>query len=249
MLTKQNLSIINQKRMKTLKTMAKSLFVNAALVSIFLTTNACAMNPFKKQLPTTPYALPIDISKKGNKAEIDLRIKSDKERARLESKRIAFELKFFWHDPRNDKNSKYYESSFRKYFKEIGILKKYFRKYTKEEKDEIWKDYHRVEKLVGYYNGGSFDKNRKWIDDIVKGVATPNIRIIIADLDDENKKVVFDEILEVKKHWQIVGYFDKYLTHIALKPGNYKIIAEVQSDAPEFKGTDAKVVIGAYFLK
>ena len=237
--------------MKTLKTMAKSLFVNAALVSIFLTTNACAMNPFKKQLPTTPYALPIDISKKGNKAEIDLRIKSDKERARLEPERIAFDLKFFWYDPRSDKNSKYYESSFRKYFKEIGMLKKYFRKYTKEEKDEIWKDHHRVLKLLEHEellsSGTGTTYKSKWIQH--KGISIPNIRIIITDLGDENKKVVFDEVLEVKKHWQIAGYFDKYLTHIALKPGNYKIIAEVQSGAPEFKGTDSKVVIGAYFLK
>lgn len=84
--------------MKTFNLKVKNLFVNTALVLIFSTTNSCTMNPFKKQLPTTPYALPIDISKKGNKAEIDLRIKSDKEKARLEPKRIAFELKFFWYD-------------------------------------------------------------------------------------------------------------------------------------------------------
>ena len=234
--------------MKTLKTMAKSLFVNAALVSIFLTTNACAMNPFKKQLPTTPYALPIDISKKGNKAEIDLRIKSDKERARLEPERIAFDLKFFWYDPEKDPNSKYYEGFWRRNFEQIGMFRKYFRKYTKEESKEIAKDHHRLLKLLG---GGikveDGSKYGKYID--YPAVPIPNIRIIITDLGDENKKVVFDEVLEVKKHWQIAGYFYKYLTHIALKPGNYKIIAEVQSDASEFKGADSKVVIGAYFLK
>lgn len=232
--------------MKTLKTMAKSLFVNAALVSIFLTTNACAMNPFKKQLPTTPYALPIDISKKGNKAEIDLRIKSDKERARLESKRIAFELKFFWHDPEKDPNSKYYEGFWRRNFGQIGMLKKYFRKYTKEESKEIGADHNRLLKLLG----GEIPRDSdnlygEWIK--YEGVSIPNIRLIIISLND--KKIVFDEVLEVKKHWQIAGYFDKYLTHIVLKPGNYRIIAEVQSGAPEFKATDAKVVIGAYFLK
>lgn len=232
----------------------------------FLTTsNACAMNLNffnKNKLPTTPYALPIDISKKGNKAEIDLRIKSDKERKDLEPKSIAFELKFFWHDPRRSE-------AFRKmigwvkidnFFAltafEVAIYpiywvmegRKYDKVYTKEEKNEIWKDNERLAKLLG---GGI------WVDDGTKygkridhpAVLIPSIHITITNLDDPDKKIVYDKVLEVKKHPSIGGYFYKYLDRINLDPGNYKIIAEVQSDALDFKGTEVKIIIGSYRAK
>jgi hypothetical protein len=221
----------------------------------FLTTisNACAMNLNflnKNKLPTTPYALPIDISKKGNKAQIDLRIKTDKERARLEPKIIAFELRFFWYDPRDDKNSKYYEGFWRRNFKNVGRFKKYF-KYSDEEKNEIWKDHHRVLNLMEHKelisSGTGSTYKSKWIHH--KGVSLPNIRLTIINLDDPDKKIIYDEVLEVKKHWQIAGYFYKYLTHIDLSPGSYKIIAEVQSDALDFEGTEVKIIIGSYRAK
>jgi len=216
-----------------------------------LTTNAYAMPFFNKnKLPTTPYALPIDISKKGNKAEIDLRIKSDEERKEFEPKTVAFELKFIPYDPRQDKNSKYYEGFWRRNFYDIGMFRKYFEpKYTKEEWAEVVFDGNRIVKLVGGSvasdpgnpNAGEYPKN--YID--YKGIPLPKIRITITDLNDPNKKVVYDEVLEVKKHPENAGYFDKFLEYIKLTPSSYKITAEVQSDAPEFKGTLVGLLIGS----
>jgi hypothetical protein len=132
------------------------------------------------------------------------------------------------------------------------VLKKYLQpKYAKEEKDEIWKDHERVlsllerEELISSGTGVTYKS--KWIHH--KGIPIPNIHLTIISLDDINKKVVYDEVLEVKKHWQIGGYFYKYLNHINLKPGNYKIIAEVDSDAPEFKDTKVLIIIGSYRAK
>lgn len=212
------------------------------LILILANSNACAMPFFNKnKLPSTPYALEIDISKKGNKAEIDLRIKTKKERKELEPESIAFEVYFNAYDPRNDKNSKYYENSFTKFFKDIGVFKKYF-KYTKEEKDEIWKDNERLTKLLG--GGIWFDDGTEYGKRIDHpAIPLPNIRLTITNL--ENQQIVYDEILEMKKHPNIAGYFYKFLEYVKLLPGKYKIIAEVQSDALEFKGTEVLLLIGS----
>ncbi len=231
------------------KFISKHLRIKAlvAFLVIFVATPLTSQAmPFfsKNKLPTTPYALQIDISKKGNKAEVDLRIKLDEERKELEPKIVAFELKFLWSDPRNDSNSKYYKGFWRRNFGEIGMFEKYFRKYTKEEVDEIWRDSERLTKLLG---GGI------WIDDGTKygkrinhlAAPIPNIRLTIISLDGPDKKVVYDEVLEVKKHPENAGYFDKFLEYIKIIPGNYKIIAEVQSDALEFEGTEVLLLIGS----
>jgi hypothetical protein len=208
----------------------------------------------KNKLPTTPYAIVIDISKKGNKAEIDLRIKNDKERKRLEPEIIAFELAFVPYDPRQDPKSKYYINPIRLYLSLIGSLRKYFEpKYTDEEWSEILFDDYRVTRLVG----GSVPNNLgnpsmgRYPTDYVdyKGIPIPNIRLTIINLDDPNKTVVYDKVLEVRRHPEIHGYFDKFLSYIKLAPFNYKIIAEVQSDAPEFKGTKVILRIGYYRAK
>ena len=49
----------------------------------------------------------------------------------------------------------------------------------------------------------------------------------------------------MKKHPNIGGYFDKFLSYIELIPSNYKIIAEIQSDALEFEGTEVLLLIGS----
>jgi len=221
------------------------------IISGLLINQSFAMSFFSKkdELPTPPISIPIDISKKGNKAEIDLRIQAKAEKKELEPESTAFELKFVHYDPRQDKNSKYYISSFRQNLIMIGALRKYFEpKYTKEEKNEIWKDNERLTKLLGggftVDDGSQYGKHFDY-----PAVPFPNIRLTINDINDPNKKVIYNEVLEVKKHWQIAGYFYKYLETINLKPGNYKILLEVNSDAPEFKGTDVKIIIGSYFLK
>jgi hypothetical protein len=224
-----------------------NLISKSIIILLLLTNNSFAIFS-KNKLPATPVSMQIDLSKKGNKAEIDLRIETKEEKEYLEPESTAFELQFIPYDPRYDKNSKYYLGFWRRNFYDIGMLRKYFREYTKEEKDEIWKDYNRVTKLLG--GGYTIDDGSKYGKHIdYPAVPIPNIHLTIISLDDINKKVVYDEVLEVKKHWQIAGYFHKYLNHIKLKPGNYKVISEVTSDAPEFKKTDVRLIIGAYFLK
>ena len=225
-------------------------FVLSLILLTFLTNNAFAMSFFNKnKLPSTPYALPIDISKKGNKAEIDLYIKSDEERKRLEPKTVAFELTFIPYDPRQDKNSKYYEGFWRRNLQDIAMFRKYFREYTKEEKSEIWKEDERLTKLLG--GGFTVDDGSEYGRhfDYPPPIPIPNIRITITDLNDPNKKVVYDEVLEVKKHPRKGGYFIKFLGYIKLVSSNYKIIAEVQSNAYEFVGTKVILKIGYYRAK
>jgi len=224
-----------------------NLISKSFIILLLLTNNSFAIFS-KNKLPATPVSMQIDLSKKGNKAEIDLRIETKEEKEYLEPESTAFELQFIPYDPRYDKNSKYYLGFWRRNFYDIGMLRKYFREYTKEEEDEIWKDHIRVKKLLG--GGYTIDDGSKYGKHIdYPAIPIPNIHLTIISLDDINKKVVYDEVLEVKKHWQISGYFHKYLNHIKLKPGNYKVISEVTSDAPEFKKTDVRLIIGAYFLK
>ena len=225
-----------------------NILISKSIIILLLLTNNSFAIFSKNKLPATPVSMQIDLSKKGNKAEIDLRIETKEEKEYLEPESTAFELQFIPYDPRYDKNSKYYLGFWRRNFYDIGMLRKYFREYTKEEKDEIWKDHIRVKKLLG--GGYTIDDGSKYGKHIdYPAIPIPNIHLTIISLDDINKKVVYDEVLEVKKHWQIAGYFHKYLNHIKLKPGNYKVISEVTSDAPEFKKTDVRLIIGAYFLK
>ena len=225
-----------------------NLISKSIIILLLLTNNSFAIFS-KNKLPATPVSMQIDLSKKGNKAEIDLRIETKEEKEYLEPESTAFELQFIPYDPTYDKNSKYYIGSFRRFFKEIGVLKKYLQpKYAKEEKDEIWKDHERVKKLLG--GGYTIDDGSKYGKHIdYPAVPIPNIHLTIISLDDINKKVVYDEVLEVKKHPNKGGYFIKYLTTINLTPGNYKIIAEVDSDAPEFKDTKVLIIIGSYRAK
>ncbi len=225
-----------------------NLISKSIIILLLLTNNSFAIFS-KNKLPATPVSMQIDLSKKGNKAEIDLRIEAKEEKEYLEPESTAFELQFIPYDPTYDKNSKYYIGSFRRFFKEIGMLKKYLQpKYAKEERKEVSRDHRRLLKLLG--GGYTIDDGSKYGKHIdYPAVPIPNIHLTIISLDDINKKVVYDEVLEVKKHWQISGYFHKYLNHIKLKPGNYKVISEVTSYAPEFKKTDVRLIIGAYFLK
>lgn len=224
-------------------------FISKTIIILLLLTNNSFAMFSKNKLPITPVSMQIDLSKKGNKAEIDLRIETKEEKAYLEPESTAFELQFVPYDPTYDKNSKYYIGSFRRFFKEIGVLKKYLQpKYTKEERKEVSQDHRRLLKLLGGgFNIHDGSKYGKHID--YPAVPIPNIHLTIISLDDVNKKVVYDEVLKVKKHPNKGGYFIKYLDRINLKPGNYKIIAEVDSDAPEFKDTKVLIKIGSYRAK
>ena len=224
-----------------------NLISKTIIILLLLTNNSFAIFS-KNKLPATPVSMQIDLSKKGNKAEIDLRIETKEEKEYLEPESTAFELQFIPYNPRYDKNSKYYLGFWRRNFYYIGMLRKYFREYTKEEKDEIWKDHERVKKLLG--GGYTIDDGSKYGKHIdYPAVPIPNIHLTIISLDDINKKVVYDEVLEVKKNPDSWSYFKKYLDHINLTPGNYKIIAEVDSDAPEFKDTKVLIIIGSYRAK
>ena len=234
-------------------TTVRNFIFKSITILLLLTNNSFAIFS-KNKLPTTPVAMQIDLSKKGNKAEIDLRIETKEEKAYLEPESTAFELEFVPYDPRDDKNSKYYIGSFRRFFKEIGVLKKYLQpKYTDKEWAEIMFDDDRVTKLVG----GSVPNNLgnpsmgRYPTDFINypAIPIPDIQLMIISLDDVNKKVVYDEVLKVKKHPEIGGYFYKYLDRINLKPGNYKIITKVDSDAPKFKDTKVLIIIGSYRAK
>ena len=248
----------------------KKLTIVLAGLFLLITAMAAYAMPFfnkKDKLPTTPISVPIDISKKGNKAEISLRIESKEEKERLEPEITAFELEFLYDDPRRSK-------AFRKMMGWIDIDnfylrtivevvlwpvywlmegRKYDKKYTREEWSEIMADNNRVTKLVGGSvpsdpgnpNAGEYPKG--YVD--YSGIPIPNIHLTVISLDDPNQKAVYDEVLTVKKHPNIGGYFYKYLNHINLKPGNYKIIAKVTADAPEFIGTKVILIIGSYRAK
>ena len=227
-----------------------NLISKSIIILLLLTNNSFAIfSKDKNKLPVTPVSMQIDLSKKGNKAEIDLRIETKEEKAYLEPESIAFELQFVPYDPTYDKNSKYYIGSFRRFFKEIGMLKKYLQpKYTKKERKEVSRDHRRLSKLLG--GGFTVDDGSKYGKHIdYPAVPIPNIHLTIISLDDVNKKVVYDEVLKVKKHPNKGGYFIKYLDRINLKPGNYKIIAEVTSDALDFKNTKVLIIIGSYRAK
>ena len=84
----------------------------------------------------------------------------------------------------------------------------------------------------------------QWIQH--KGIPIPNIHLTIISLDDPSHKIIFDQVLEVKKNNRVVSYFMKSITRINIKPGNYKITAEIMSDAPEFAGTKVMLIIGSY---
>ena len=210
---------------------------------MILTLTSCSMSFFKKDLPSTPISVPIDISKKGNKVEIDFKLKPYKKSLPCYPLNTAFEIEFLYKDPRYDKNSKYYVNPVRNFLMDIGALEKYFEiKYTEEEWAEIMQDDHRIIKLVGGWvpenPGNPFSKKI-----VYPGIQLPKIHLTILDLNNY-QKVVFDDILEITKHPEIAGYFDKFLSRIRLVPGNYKAIAVVESDANEFAGTEIKLGIG-----
>ncbi len=184
-----------------------NLISKSIIILLLLTNNSFAIFS-KNKLPATPVSMQIDLSKKGNKAEIDLRIETKEEKEYLEPESTAFELQFIPYNPRYDKNSKYYLGFWRRNFYDIGMLRKYFREYTKEEKDEIWKDHERVKKLLG--GGYTIDDGSKYGKHIdYPAVPIPNIHLTIISLDDINKKVVYDEVLEVKKNPDSWSYFQK----------------------------------------
>ena len=185
-----------------------NLISKSIIILLLLTNNSFAIFS-KNKLPATPVSMQIDLSKKGNKAEIDLRIETKEEKEYLEPESTAFELQFIPYDPTYDKNSKYYIGSFRRFFKEIGMLKKYLQpKYAKEERKEVSRDHRRLLKLLG--GGYTIDDGSKYGKHIdYPAVPIHNIHLTIVRLDDINKKVVYDEVLEVKKHPNKGGYFIK----------------------------------------
>jgi hypothetical protein len=78
-----------------------NLISKSFIILLLLTNNSFAIFS-KNKLPATPVSMQIDLSKKGNKAEIDLRIETKEEKEYLEPESTAFELQFISYDPRYD---------------------------------------------------------------------------------------------------------------------------------------------------
>ena len=203
----------------------KNLFIKTALLLALLTANACAMSPkftYDSQtqitkynkLFTVPASVPFDLTKKGNKIEFELKIK--------EENGYAFELRFYYDDPRRSK------------YEWVEVLKSFFpeRPSTKEERIDL----ERVKKLVGTKEF----ENGKWT--IYPGISTP-IHLMIIKLEDEgSEKLVFDEVVEdFEKHRtkNTCGGLscNREMGGMGLRSGTYKFIVEALKDAPEFNGT------------
>ena len=204
----------------------------------------------KKYKPLSlPTSVPFDITKKGN--EVETYIKVEEEHG------YSFELEFRYYDPSRDKHSKYYRSPLKRFFSQIGRFEKYFKKYTKEEWEEINTDFRRVLNFVdhGKLENGKFVK--------YTGIATP-IHIIVTKInEDGSEEVMTDLISETKNitsggiafHNVIIGYERSTkltykgkakLTNILL-PGMYRVKAIAEKDSPELVGTDIQLYIARTF--
>lgn len=225
--------------------MKKYSFIKVFLALVLLTTNACAMKNLKstydEKTQTTKYektlkppiSIPFDITKQGNKIELELKIK--------ESNSYSFELEFHYDDPRR---SKYFI---------IEMVKSFFpsKKYSDEEWNEIVKDERRVRGLMGYSDSKIvIEKGVKKIIDIdYPGIPTPIHLTIIKLEDDGSSKVVFDGVVEKLEQARPGYYFWKRIKWVVLKPGIYKIIAKAEKNSPEFIGTKTHLWINGWFAK
>ncbi len=98
-----------------------NLISKSIIILLLLTNNSFAIFS-KNKLPATPVSMQIDLSKKGNKAEIDLRIETKEEKEYLEPESTAFELQFIPYDPRYDNkyNFNQSKSDYQRFFEKIS---------------------------------------------------------------------------------------------------------------------------------
>ncbi len=219
------------------------------LLTLFLIINSsCAMTPkstFDPQTQTTKYqkpfdipvSVPIDITKKGSKLELVVNVK--------EYAGYAFELQFFYDDPRRSK------------YEWINTLKSFFpnKKHSVAEWDEIDKDMVRVKKLVG----GNIPENPvnpggNWIN--YPGIPAP-IHLTITKIEnDGSQRVVFDKVRNPIK-WgsgSSVAFYKIFAGYLAFEPketlflpGVYKVSIEALKDSPELIGTNISLFIQKEF--
>jgi len=229
--------------------MKKYSFIKVFLALVLLTTNACAMKNLKstydEKTQTTKYekalkppiSIPFDITKQGNKIELELKIK--------ESNSYSFELEFHYDDPRR---SKYWI---------VELVKHYLpqKKYSDEEWNEIMKDERRVRGLMGYSDSKIvIEKGVKKIIDIdYPGIPTPIHLTIIKLEDDGSSKIVFDGVRDKWEGQNFVGCgplsCNKELERTRLEKANYKISVQVIKDSPELANTKIHFAIGRGRIK
>jgi len=230
--------------------MKKYSFIKVFLALVLLTTNACAMKNLKstydEKTQTTKYekalkppiSIPFDITKQGNKIELELKIK--------ESNSYSFRLEFYYDDPRR---SKYWI---------VELVKHYLpqKKYSDEEWNEVMKDYNRVYRLIGTEELVVDSKPEEaykshWVK--YPGIPTPIHLTIIKLEDDGSSKVVFDEVRDKWEGQNFVGCgplsCNKELERTGLEKANYKISVQVIKDSPELANTKIHFAIGRGRIK
>ncbi len=210
------------------------------MVSCMLLTSCKAnnLNGFFKQkdsIPTEPVWYPIDVTKKGTKLEVVVRVEIEDT--------YGFYL-CFYNDMLKYKNHKrkfgqYGPTTFT--FWE-GVRSFFPSKPLPPLTAEELKNYYRLSDIV---RGDSKYVNGKFVE-IKKSVPTPvkiqlfsakGVKMPVFYFDEKTREVtqVPDEGIEPELHSWGESY-DKTIGVEHLKPGVYKIIIETLKDAPEFKG-------------
>ena len=222
-----------------------------AIMLLLVANNACATNlsDRKSDLLTTPARLPFDITKKGNKVEMLVKIK----------KRDSYitQLEFHFDDPRftedQRKNRRLFPSAWHSWAAWIKVMIFGFdnKEYSKEEMEVLMKDHKRVRKLAGsteYENPEDRSKlcypgHENCEQVFYKAVPTP-IHLKITQLEKNgSEKILFDEVVEnpEKKelHTNKCGYFRcrHNIETMILDTGIYRFSAEALRDSPELIGT------------
>ena len=216
-----------------------------AIMLLLVANNACATNlsDRKSDLLTTPARLPFDITKKGNKVEMLVKIK----------KRDSYitQLEFHFDDPRftedQRKNRRLFPSAWHSWAAWIKVMIFGFdnKEYSKEEMEVLMKDHDRVKRLTGeeelISSGTGITYQSKWIKH--PAVPTP-IHLKITKLEKNgSEKILFDEVVEnpEKKelHTNKCGYFRcrHNIETMILDTGIYRFSAEALRDSPELIGT------------
>jgi len=184
----------------------------------------------------TPHAfVPFDLTKNGNKVEMLVRVKRYTEyRAQLE---------FHFDDPRftdYERKNRRVNGGWGRWFYEIiklAIVGE--KKHSKDELNELLKDYRRVKKLVG----SEKLEDGKWVKH--RGFPTP-VHLKITQIEPSgSEKILFDQIVEHPELNKLAGrankcgYFscEHEITNMIMDPGLYKFEVKSLRDSPEFIGT------------
>ena len=222
-----------------------------AIMLLLVANNACATNlsDRKSDLLTTPARLPFDITKKGNKVEMLVKIK----------KRDSYitQLEFHFDDPRftedQRKNRRLFPSAWHSWAAWIKVMIFGFdnKEYSKEEMEVLMKDRDRVKRLTGTHEYQDPETHKRCDLPLkitceqvfYKAVPTP-IHLKITKLEKNGlEKILFDEVVEnpEKKelHTNKCGRFscEHNIETMILDAGIYRFSAEALRDSPELIGT------------